>query len=590
MAHSPATQQEIWNSYLSTGRGGTQLFHSIDADDSGAVSASEVALFLDFVDREGVRPEEFERLKQLVANDEELTLQEFLAWLISATSIGEHKESEVQKRYESHRSTGKLRSSFLRKKVEYAWNETTMSQSLRRMQYAVRGEVVMRAETLRAEGREIIFTNVGNPHAVKQKPITYYRQVLALCDLPAEYGVDHPAVEQMFPSDVIARAREYKAAIGAGGTGSYSHSQGISKFREYVARFIEERDGHSAFAGDIFLTNGASTGIQNVLLSLMSTNMDAVMIPIPRYPIYSALITLLGGRQVGYELDESAGWAVTTAELDKRLAEAKTTGLTVKALALINPGNPTGQVLGRESLEVICRFCSNNGIVLLADEVYQRNIYAPGKKFISAKKIACETSGCENLQLVSFHSTSKGVIGECGRRGGYMEMHHIDPYVQAQIYKLASSGLCSGIAGQIMTSLMVHPPEKDDESYEQFVAEEKAIFDSLVRKSKSLVEGLNKIDGVDCEPAEGSMYAFPRITIPKGALAEAKACDQTPDTMYAISLLEETGICVVPASGFGQKDGRVGFRTTFLPPDDELEKAIEGFARHHIYFCERYSE
>jgi len=207
----------------------------------------------------------------------------------------------------------------------------------------------MKAERLRAEGREIIFTNVGNPHAVKQKPITYYRQVLALCDLPAEYGVDHPHADKLFPKDVIAKAKEYKEAIGAGGTGSYSHSQGIMKFREHVANFIEERDGgHPAFPGDIFLTNGASTGIQNVLMALMSGNKDAVMIPIPQYPIYSALIALLGGRQVGYELDESAGWAVTKEELESTLADAKTKGLKVKAMAIINPGNPTGQVLNRE--------------------------------------------------------------------------------------------------------------------------------------------------------------------------------------------------------------------------------------------------
>lgn len=205
----------------------------------------------------------------------------------------------------------------------------------------------MKAESLKAEGREIIFTNVGNPHAVKQKPITYYRQVLALCDLPAEYGVDHPNVDKMFPKDVIAKAKEYKEAIGAGGTGSYSHSQGIMKFREHVATFIEERDGSPAFSGDIFLTNGASTGIQSILMTLMSGNKDAVMIPIPQYPIYSALIALLGGRQVGYELDESAEWAVTKEELESRLADAKAKGIKVKALALINPGNPTGQVLDR---------------------------------------------------------------------------------------------------------------------------------------------------------------------------------------------------------------------------------------------------
>jgi len=88
----------------------------------------------------------------------------------------------------------------------------------------------MKAESLYAKGREIIFTNVGNPHVVQQKPITYYHQVFALCDLPAEQGVDHTSCSSMFPEDGIVRAKEYNAAIGAGGTRSYSHSQGIKLF------------------------------------------------------------------------------------------------------------------------------------------------------------------------------------------------------------------------------------------------------------------------------------------------------------------------------------------------------------------------
>ena len=85
------------------------------------------------------------------------------------------------------------------------------------------------------------------------------------------------------------------------------------------------------------------------------------------------------------------------------------------------------------------------------------------------------------------------------------------------------------------------------------------------------------------------MYAFPRVELPQNAFDEADAHDQTPDSIYALSLLEETGICVVPASGFGQKEGRVGFRTTFLPPEDELNQAIVEFKRHHELFCEKYS-
>lgn len=300
----------------------------------------------------------------------------------------------------------------------------------------------------------------------------------------------------------------------------------------------------------------------------------------------TALIAKLGGRQVGYYLDEGLNWAVSREELDKQMAQAKNEGLEVKALAMINPGNPSGNVMSHCDIQVITEFCEEHGIVLLADEVYQTNVYAEGAEFVSAKKVALD-SGDKNLQLISFHSTSKGLIGECGRRGGYMELHHIDPYVQAQLYKLASSDLCSGVVGQLMTSLMVRPPEPGEESYELFQKENTGIYEGLKERSRLLVEGLNKIPGISCVPAEGAMYAFPQVKIPQKAIDKAKELGTTPDNLYALSLLEETGICVVPASGFGQAKGRVGFRTTFLHPD--TVKAIDLFAEHHEKFVAEYS-
>ena len=524
-------------------------------------------------------------------DDAEMNLKEFQSFLIMATKYSTFKNPVLKERYEAQPTLGdRRRKAEADSTDERTWNESTMSQGLRRMQYAVRGEVVLRADALQAEGREITFTNVGNPHGVGQSPITFYRQVLALCDLPEANGVDHPDVGRLFPRDAIARAKEMRASIGKGGTGAYTNSQGIADFRKDVAAYIENRDGHPAYPGDIFLSNGASSAIGSILTGLIACDNDAVMIPIPQYPIYSALITLLGGRQVGYELDENLAWAVTKDELEKQYGDAITNqGLDVKALVLINPGNPTGQVYTRKDLEIICSFCAERGLVLLADEVYQRNCYDPDRQFLSAKKVALETPGCESLQLVSFHSTSKGLIGECGRRGGYMELHNIDPYVQSQIYKLASSGLCSGVAGQVMTSLMVKPPSPDGESYDQFVSEETGIFDSLRRRANKLVDGLNAIDGIECVPAQGAMYAFPKLDLPEKAFQEAESNDQSPDTLYALSLLQETGICVVPASGFGQKEGRVGFRTTFLPPEDKLDVAIDQFGKHHELFCDKYS-
>ena len=307
-----------------------------------------------------------------------------------------------------------------------------------------------------------------------------------------------------------------------------------------------------------------------------------------RHPVigWLALIAKLGGRQVGYYLDECMNWAVSREELDKQFAKALKEGLEVKALAMINPGNPSGNVMTHCDIQVITEFCAERGIVLLADEVYQTNVYAKGAEFVSAKKVALD-SGLKNLQLVSFHSTSKGLVGECGRRGGYMELHHIDPYVQSQLYKLASSELCSGVVGQVMTSLMVRPPQPGDESYELFQQETNAIFEGLKERAEKLVEGLNSIPGITCVPAEGAMYAFPRVQIPDKAIEKAKELGTTPDNLYALSLLEETGICVVPASGFGQAKGRVGFRTTFLHPD--TVKAIDLFRQHHEKFVKEYS-
>lgn len=576
-------QRAHWNSYVATGRGSASLFGSIDVDADGYIDPNDVRIFVDSVERSMSTKRALEKLDAR-AKEHPLDLQEFQRWLIDATH--EAGYSNMQSHYDILPDVGERSA---QQKSQYAWNQSTMSQSLRRMQYAVRGEVVIKADKLASEGREIIYTNIGNPQAVGQAPNTFYRQVMALCDLPAANGVDHPDAQVLFPSDVLERARELRAIVGPSGTGAYTNSQGLAGIRQHVADYITKRDGHPAFMGNIFLTNGASCGIEMVLNALISSDQDGIMIPIPQYPIYSALIERLGGRQIGYELDEELGWAVTDEELYKQYSEARKKGLNIKGLALINPGNPTGQVLNRENLEIICKFCADNGIVLLADEVYQRNVYVEDKKFISAKKVASESPACKNLELVSFHSTSKGIIGECGRRGGYMELHNIDPYVQSQIYKLASSGLCSSVNGQIMTGLMVKDPDKTGESYQKFQEEGQSIFESLKRRAKAIVDGLNAIDGIQCKPAEGAMYAFPSIRVPDKALKAAAQNDQSPDTLYALSLLEETGICVVPASGFGQKEGRVGFRTTFLPPEETLMKAIKEFGRHHKAFTDKYS-
>lgn len=216
-------QQQLWETYLASGRGGDYLFSAIDKDSTGNVTPSQIATFVESVSHDGtVREEAFQALQNL-ADDHIVNKEEFLRWLVTATKFSGccPASIEPQEYYDAHPLTGPRSQS--REEPPYSWNKDTMAQNLRRMEYAVRGKIVMKADQMAKEGREIIFTNIGNPHGVGQHPLTYNRQVLALCDLPAEVGVDHPNVEEMFPKDVIEKAREYRAAIGPSGTGAYTH-------------------------------------------------------------------------------------------------------------------------------------------------------------------------------------------------------------------------------------------------------------------------------------------------------------------------------------------------------------------------------
>ena len=182
---------------------------------------------------------------------------------------------------------------------------------------------------------EILWANIGNPHSVGQKPVTFYREVLAAVDCPSM--LEKPGIEQVLPADVIERAKWLASKI-KGGTGAYSHSQGIEAIRRHVAEFIERRDGHICRAADIFLTNGASAGIQMMLNAIIAENTDAVLVPIPQYPIYSALVRLFDGSLVGYHMDEESGWSLNIGLLETEIRTAREKGLRPRALVIINPG------------------------------------------------------------------------------------------------------------------------------------------------------------------------------------------------------------------------------------------------------------
>lgn len=465
----------------------------------------------------------------------------------------------------------------------------TLNENVKKAQYAVRGELYLRASELQKEGKKIIFTNVGNPHALGQKPLTFPRQVVALCQAP--FLLDDPNVGLIFPADAIARAKHY-LSLTSGGLGAYSDSRGVPGIRKEVAEFIERRDGYPSDPEVIFLTDGASKGVMQILSTIIRGDRDGILVPVPQYPLYSAAISLYGGSLVPYYLEETANWGLDVNSLRQSVSEARSRGITVRAMVIINPGNPTGQCLSEANLKEIIHFCYQENLVLLGDEVYQQNIYQDERPFISARKVLLDMGPpiSKEVQLVSFHTVSKGYWGECGQRGGYFEMTNLPPQTVDEIYKVASISLSPNVPGQIFMGLMVNPPKPGDMSYLKFVTESKGILESLRRRAQIMTDGFNSCRNVVCNFTEGAMYSFPQIRLPPKAIEEAKKAGKVPDVFYCLKLLEATGISTVPGSGFGQKEGVFHLRTTILPAEEDMPAIMASFKKFNDEFMEQYED
>ncbi|XP_067122180.1 alanine aminotransferase 2-like [Centruroides vittatus] len=312
------------------------------------------------------------------------------------------------------------------------------------------------------------------------------------------------------------------------------------------------------------------------------------MTPIPQYPLYSATLAEYNMEQIGYYLDEDNEWALSIDELKNAISKARET-CEPRAIVVINPGNPTGSVLTRENIEKIIKFAYEEKLFILADEVYQDNIYKDKMQFHSFKKVLTEMgSPYKELELASFMSASKCYMGECGLRGGYCEIINLDPDVKAMLLKLISARLCSSVLGQATMDCVVNPPQKGEPSYELFIKEKTAILNSLKERAKLVANTFNSIEGIKCNEVAGAMYAFPQLFLPEKAIQKAKSLNQEPDFFYAMQLLEDTGICIVPGSGFGQRPGTYHFRTTILPQPDKLKIMMKRFKEFHEKFLKMY--
>ncbi|XP_046396159.1 alanine aminotransferase 2-like isoform X2 [Ischnura elegans] len=418
-----------------------------------------------------------------------------------------------------------------------------------------------------------------------QVPITFIRQVLALVVYPPLLN------DPNFPEDAKSRARAILSNCQSGTVGSYSESVGIEMIRKHVAEYIERRDGIPSNYDDIILFAGASDAVKAMIkLFICKSNgkRTGVMVPVPQYPLFSATIAEFKLHQVDYYLDENNYWSLNISELQRAIYEGRKVS-NPRVMVVINPGNPSGQVLKKENIKEIVKFAYQERLVIFADEVYEDNVYSDDCKFHSFRKVMAEMGSPYNkMELASFMTCSKGYIGECGLRGGYVEVLNFDPDVKSVLIKSISSVQCPTVIGQTVLEVVVNPPKIGEESYEKFTLEKETILESLSIRARIVSEALNSIKGMSCNPIQGAMFAYPLVEIPHKAVLKAKSLGQTPDTFYAFELLEATGICVVPGCGFGQKPGTYHFRITILPPLDTLNIVLKNLKDFHEKFLEEY--
>lgn len=392
----------------------------------------------------------------------------------------------------------------------------TLAQSskLQDVVYEIRGPANAHAARLEAEGHRILKLNVGNPGA---------------------FGFEAP--------DAILRDM-ISALPSAQG---YSDSRGIVPARRAVVARYEDVPGFPQLdVDDVYLGNGVSELIIMTMQALLD-NGDEVLLPAPDYPLWTAAVSLAGGTPVHYLGDETDGWNPDLADL-----EAKITDRT-KALVVINPNNPTGAVYSREVLQGMVELARRHGLLLLADEIYDRVLYD------DAEHISLATLA-PDLLCLTYNGLSK-TYRVAGYRAGWVAVTgpkaHAEGFLEG-IHLLASSRLCPNVPAQhaIQVALTGH----------QSIHDLVLPGGRLLEQRDVAVRMLNEIPGVSCVVPRGALYVFPRL--------DPEVHEIRDDAKLVLDLLLQEKILVVQGTGFNwpQPDH---LRIVTLPLARDLADAIE---------------
>ncbi len=391
------------------------------------------------------------------------------------------------------------------------------SAKLANVLYDVRGPIVDAAKQMEDEGQKIIKLNIGNL---------------------APFGFDAPEEIQQ---DMI---RNLPNSAG------YSDSKGIFAARKAVMHYTQQQGVVGVTLEDIYLGNGASELIVMAANALLD-NGDELLVPSPDYPLWTAATSLSGGTPVHYRCDEDNGWQPDLADM-----RAKITPRT-KGIVVINPNNPTGVLYSDELLQGIVALAREFGLVLLADEVYDKVLYE------GVTHTAMASLSTDVLTL-TFNSLSKA-YRSCGYRAGWMVLSgpkEIAKDFIEGLNMLANLKLGSNVPGQwaIQTALGGYQSIKD------LVKE-----GGRLRRQRDLAyELITQIPGVSCVKPQAALYMFPKL--------DPRMYPIEDDRQFFMEVLRATRVMLVQGSGFNYPDNQ-HFRIVFLPHEDDLREAINRLAK-----------
>lgn len=395
--------------------------------------------------------------------------------------------------------------------------------------------------------------------AIRTNNITYaVRDIVVLANEVAKSGkemlylnIGDPNLFDFEPPRYMIEAT-YQAMLN--NFNGYSPSSGIKPAIDAIGREAEKKGIKNI--RDIFVTTGASEAIDVCLTALVNEG-ENVLTPTPGYPLYTAIGSKLQTMENPYYLNEENGWQPDVEDIKSKINDK------TRAIILINPNNPTGSNCATETLKQIIEIALKNDLIIFADEIYDK-LLMDGATHVSIASINSD------VPVITFGGLSKNYMVPGFRIGWGVvsgKQSILKDYIEA-INKLLRARLSANHPEQygIPTAL------EGDHSHLTIAIEK------LTRRRNITVEMLNSIPGISCVKPEGAFYAFPKLNISE------------PDSQWVTGLIKETGVVVVPGSGFGQKPGTQHFRVVFLPQDEVLEKAYKSIAAFMGRYLEKHEK